>query len=107
MVRAGILNEIITIEELKVIKNEYGEEQTDNYVKKFNCRACVRWNNGNRITDNNELFFAYDVTFTVRYYNDITELDRVIWNGEKYRILSIEKDREWQQIRLRCELINE
>lgn len=105
--RAGVLNEIITIEELKVIKNEYGEEQTDNYVKKFSTRAEVRWNNGQRITDNNELFFAYDITFTIRYYNDIDELDRIIWNNKKYRILSIERNRQWQMINIKCELINE
>lgn len=105
--RAGALNEIITIEELKVIKNEYGEEQTTNYIKKFNTRAEVKYNNGQRITDNNELFFAYDLTFTIRYYHDITELDRVIWRGEKYRILSVERNRMYQLINLRCQLINE
>ena len=104
---AGRLNEIITIEKLKVIKNEYGEEQTDNYVKKFSTRAEVKYNSGQRITDNNELFFAYDLTFTIRYYHDITELDRVIWRGEKYRILSVERNRQWQMINLKCELINE
>lgn len=104
---AGRLNEIITIEELKVIKNEYGEEQTDNYVKKFSTRAEVKYNSGQRITDNNELFFAYDLTFTIRYYHDITELDRVIWRGDKYRILSVERNRMYQLINLRCQLINE
>lgn len=104
---AGRLNEIITVEELKVIKNEYGEEQTTNYVKKFNTRAEVKYNGGQRIADNNELFFAYDLTFTIRYYHDITELDRIIWRGEKYRILSVERNRMYQLINLRCQLINE
>lgn len=104
---AGRLNEIITVEELKVIKNEYGEEQTTNYIKKFSTRAEVKYNSGQRITDNNELFFAYDLTFTIRYYHDIAELDRVIWRGDKYRILSVERNRQWQMINLKCELINE
>ena len=104
---AGRLDETIAVEELKVIKNEYGEEQTTNYIKKFNTRAEVKYNNGQRITDNNELFFAYDLTFTIRYYHDITELDRVIWRGEKYRILSVERNRMYQLINLRCQLINE
>lgn len=104
---AGRLNEIITVEELKVIKNEYGEEQTTHYIKKFNTRAEVKYNNGQRITDNNELFFAYDLTFTIRYYHNISELDRVIWRGYKYRILSVERNRMYQLINLRCQLINE
>lgn len=104
---AGRLNEIITIEELKIIKNEYGEEQTDNYVKKFSTRAEVKYNSGNRTIENNDLFFAYDISFIVRYYHNISELDRVIWKNKPYRILSIEHNRQFQLMNLRCELINE
>lgn len=104
---AGNLNEVIEIEELQVVKNEYGEEQTKNYVHKMRTRAEVRYNSGNRILDNNELFFNYDITFTIRYYHNINELDRIIWNGNKYRIMSIERNRQYQLINLRCVLINE
>lgn len=104
---AGKLNEIITIEELQIIKNEYGEEQTDRYAPKIRTRAEVRYNNGNRITDNNEIFFAYDVTFIIRIYHNITELDRVIYDNQPYRILAIEKNKQYQLLNLKCELINE
>lgn len=104
---AGRLNEIITIEELKITKNEYGEEQTDNYIYKFKTRAEVKYNNGNRMVDNNELFFSNDVTFTIRYYHNINELDRVKWDNKYYRIIAIEKNRQLQLINLKCALINE
>lgn len=104
---AGRLNEIIAIEELKIIKNEYGEEQTDNYVYKFKTRTEVNYNGGNRQIDNNELFFSNDVTFTIRYYHNINELDRIKWNKNYYRILAIERNRQLQLINLKCNLINE
>lgn len=104
---AGRLNEIITVEKLQVTKNEYGEEQTDNFIFKFNTRAEVKYNSGSRTNDNNELFFSYDLTFTVRIYNDIDELDRIVWNGNRYRILSTERNRQFQLINIRGELINE
>lgn len=105
--RAGILNELILIEELEIIKNEYGEEQTNRYKPKIRTRAEVRYNNGNRISENNEIFFAYDVNFTTRIYHNVTELDRIIWDKKPYRILAIEKNRQYQLMNIKCELINE
>lgn len=105
--RAGVLKDIITIEGLKTLKNEYGEEQTDTYIKKFSTRAYVTFNNGSRIVDNNELFFSNNTTFTIRYYHNIAELDRIIWDNKKYRIISIERDIFRQSIKIICELINE
>lgn len=104
---AGLLNEIITVEELNVIKNEYGEEQTHNYIIKFNTRAQVKYNSGNRTNDNNEIFFANDVDFYIRYYHNINELDRIKWKDNYYRILAIERNRQFQFIKLKCTLINE
>lgn len=104
---AGRLNEIICVEELKIIKNEYGEEQTDNYVYKFKTRAEVKYNGGNRANENNEIFFANDVNFTIRYYHNISELDRIKWGDKYYRILAIERNRQYQLINLKCTLINE
>ena len=104
---AGTLNEIITVEELEVIKNEYGEEQTQNYKYKYKTRAQVVYNSGNRTNDNNEIFFATDVNFQIRYYHNIKELDRIKWKDNYYRILSIERNRQFQFIKLKCTLINE
>lgn len=104
---AGKLKEMITIEELQIVKNEYGEEQTDKYIPKINTRAEIKYNNGNRITDNNEIFFAYDINFIIRIYHNITELDRVIYDNKPYRILAIEKNKQYQLLNLKCELINE
>lgn len=104
---SGRLNEIIIVEKLNVIKNEYGEEQTQDYVYKFKTRAEVNYNNGNRALENNEIFFSNDLTFIVRYYHDISELDRIKWDDKYYRILSIERNKKYQLINIKCTLWNE
>lgn len=105
--KAGVLNEIIEIQEPIIIKNEYGEEMTENYSTKLKTRAEVSYNSGNKTADNNEIFFSYDITFTIRYYHNVSELDRVIWLNKPYKILSMERNRKFQLINLRCSMINE
>ena len=105
---AGKLSKIITIEKLNIIKNNFGEVEAEEWIDKLpNIRSQVTYQNGNRVDENNELFFAYQITFTVRIYHDIEELDRVVYKNKKYRILSIEDNEELQLKNLRCELINE
>lgn len=105
--QAGTLNEIIRVERLKAINNEYGEIETEKYIPIIRTRANVKYNNINRTDDNNELFFSQDVTFIVRAYHNIMDLDRIIWNGGKYRILSIELNKPLQLKKIHTELINE
>ena len=104
---AGKLNKVIDIEELNLVKNKFGEIEVEEWVTKFTTRAQVTYQNGNRIDENNELFFAYQITFTVRRYHKINELNRVVYNGKYYRILSIEENDDAQLINLRTELIND
>ena len=59
------------------------------------------------LNENNEIVFAYEVIFTVRIYLQITERMRIIWEGRKYRILSIELSKQIQKLTIRAELINE
>lgn len=107
--QAGLLkDDIITIQKLNIIKNKFGEVEGEEWIDKLpNIRSQVTYQNGNRVDENNELFFAYQVTFTVRIYHKIDELDRIVWNNKNYRILSIEPDKKIQRQIIRCELINE
>lgn len=106
--QAGRLKHIISIEKLNIVKNNFGEVEAEEWIDKLpDIRAQVTYQNGNRVDENNELFFAYQITFTVRIYHDIEELDRVVYKNKKYRILSIEDNEELQLKNLRCELINE
>ena len=104
---AGKLNKVVTFQKLNLLKNEFGEIEGEEWVDKFTTRAQITYQNGQRTDENNELFFAYQVTFTVRIYHDIDELDKVVFNNKNYRILSIEENDQAQLKNIRCELINE
>ena len=70
--QAGVLTELISIEQSIKQQNAYGANSTK-WVKVINTRAKVTYSSGNRATENNEIIFNYNVIFTVRYYHKITE----------------------------------
>ena len=103
---AGRLTELITIERPSIAQNDFGANSIQ-WLKHILTKADVAFESGTRATENNEVIFSYNKIFTIRYYHDIDEQDRIIWNQKKWRILSIEPDKAKQLITIRTELINE
>lgn len=106
--RAGLLNEVVRIEKPVVLQDDYGANEAiewETFISKT--KAQVTYSNGNRVTENNEIFFTYEVIFTVRIYHQINEDMRVIWKNKKYRILSLEENKPQQSLTIKTELINE
>ena len=105
--KAGLLTETIRIETPETFRNEYGADSKrwETWIGKT--KAAVTYNSGNRETENNEIIYSYQVTFTVRIYHQINESMRIIWKNKKYRILSIEPNKQKQSLTIRAELINE
>ena len=103
---AGNLNEIIKIEKPEIITDDYCANSLF-WVMHKETRASVKIDNGNRVNENNEIVYAYSVTFSIRYYHEISEDMRIIWKNRKYRITSIFPDRNIQRIVITTELINE
>lgn len=103
---AGRLNEIIVIQRTKVSKDEYGANKIQ-WNNLITTRADVQFESGNRTTENNEIIHTYSKVFTIRIYHQVTEKDRIFWDGKHYRILSIEKDKDKQNLTIKTELINE
>lgn len=104
---AGALKEIISVEKPIEVRDEFGANKLVWVEAIPRTRAKVTYSNGNRVNDNNEIVFAYEVIFTIRIYHHIDEYYRIIWKNKKYRILSLEPDKAKQQIIIRAELINE
>lgn len=104
--RAGTLNKIITILQPKVIINDVGEQTTEYYLK-FQTMGKTEYNSGNRSIENNEIIYNYQKTFYLRIYADVNENDRVLLDGKQYRILSIEKNKEFQECKIVGEMVNE
>lgn len=105
--RAGLLSEVISVEKPVTYTNEYGANSTkwETFIGKT--KAQITYTSGNRLNENNEIIFAYEVVFTVRIYHQINERMRIIWKNKKYRILSIEENKHLQTLTIKTELINE
>lgn len=103
---AGSLKERIEIYKTTLTKNEVGEEQND-WVLKTETRSKVTNNSGSRNEENNEIVYNYIKTFEVRSYVDISEFDRIKWDGKFYRILNIDINKEYQKQIIQTELIND
>lgn len=104
--RAGLLNEVVTILSPVVYSGELGEQRTE-YTAYITTKANVEHSTGNRQIENNEVVFNYTKTFKFRIYVNITELDRIQWDNKQYRIISIQPNRQYQEQTVIAELIND
>lgn len=104
---AGKLNETIAIESPIMVENELGEILDNRYKKKYSTKAQVIYQNGSTTIENNEILTSYSVQFIIRKYHKVDETDRVIFHNKPYKINSIEHSREYQLIKLNCQMMNE
>lgn len=103
--RAGLLNEVITIYSNKIEKDEYGYEKRTQ-TKKMKTRARVVHKSGNRSNENGEIVYSNFDTMSVRMYVPIESTDIIEWLGREYRVLYISPDRNRQEIDIDVELVN-
>ena len=104
---AGKLKDKVVFQKMIVSTDDYGHEITE-YLHAFSTRADVIWNNGNRIVSNEEIFYENTVTFKVRYYCQIEDTMRIVYQDKLYRIISINPERDlYGRKTIIAELINE
>lgn len=103
---AGRLKYIIIIQSPEITQNEYGANSI-NWIDKIIARSDFQNNSGNRVNENGEIIFSYEKIFTIRYYHNINERDRIKFGNDYYRILSLEKEKDKQFIKINTELIND
>ena len=104
--RAGLLKEKISILKPQVTVNDYGEEITDWVIDKVTLARLVD-NGGSMTLVNGDVFLTHNKTFQVRDYNKIDEFNRIIWNGQTYRIVNVEPIKQMMMIEIKAELGNE
>lgn len=102
--RAGLLNEVITIFRATITKNAYGED-LEQWQEVTTTRCSVRQTNSQRTTVNDEVIYNFSKQFTVRIYVDIQPYDRIKWDNNYYTVVSIDKSRELQQITIIGDLV--
>lgn len=104
--QASLLRDRISIYVPVLSRNEYGE-QVQTYEKLYDTHAEVVYTYGNRSVSNNEVVNDYSRVFRVRRYVQVSEKCQIKYNGDMYRILSIEEIRPSDMLVITTEKINQ
>jgi head-tail adaptor len=104
--KASDLNERIDIYEQVTTRTLSGAVNID-WQLKYSCRARVNYSSGNRIIDNDEIFYTVDRDFIVRSYVPVVDTDEIRWQDKRWQIRTIDKNREYNNIVIKTTLVNE
>ena len=105
--RAGIFTKRIQIYREYKSVNEYGETITGNFEYVHSTRAEVTQTNGARVDENSNMTYTSLVTFNMRYYVDIRDYDRILYNDKFYRVLNNDRKDKQNYITVDTELVND
>lgn len=97
---SGQLKDRIYIYELEITRSPYGNTNRK-WVCKYSTRARVNYSSGTRGELNDELFYTVEREFIVRHYVPVVDTDIIVWNNEKWRIISIDRNRQYNNIFIR------
>ena len=93
--QAGLLNEMIAFYRSESKRDNLGGT-SESWVKVFDKRAYIRFKSGARKEANGEI-----------YNTTVNTIMRIEYDGQKYKILSINHDRKQQATVIEAEVINE
>lgn len=106
MISSGLLTETLHFYEKVETQSESGYKSVQE-VFKFKVRAQRTKNKEKYLTDADELFHTSELTFKLRYRKEIKDTDIVVYEDERYRITSLDKFKEANQLTIMLSKINE
>lgn len=106
MIQSGLLTETLQFYETVETQSKSGYKSTDQLFK-LKVRAQRTKNKEKYIEDAGELFHTSELTFKLRYRKEIKDTDIVVYEDEKYRITSLDKFKEANQLTIILSKINE
>jgi SPP1 family predicted phage head-tail adaptor len=106
MIYSGHLREQLNFYNVVEVQSGSGFKHTEE-IFKFMVRAERTKNRENYTVDADELFHSNELTFRLRYRPDIKETDIVEYEGQRYRITSLDKYIEENQLTIIISKIND
>lgn len=103
---AGQYNEIVNIYQSEEVENEFGERVVHLKFQE-RTRAKVEFTGGSRSNENNEIVYDFTKNFYLRSYISINDGNIIEYESRKYRVITYDKRREYNDIKVVTELINE
>lgn len=106
MIFSGDLTERLDFYKVIEVQSESGfKHSTEQFL--LSTRAQRLKNKENYLVDANELFHATELTFRLRYRREIEDTDIVVYEGQRYRITSMDKYTQENQLTIILAKINE
>lgn len=103
--RSGLLNERCSILRATKTTDDFGAVKTV-WSTVSECVPCsVTYSKSGFAEVSGEAVYTSVLTFWYRWGNDIQEYDRIVWEGDTYRMTAIERYRRKGEIRCVCELL--
>lgn len=90
MIFAGQLTEDLTFYKIEEVQSVSGYKHTEEILM-FTCKAQRTKNKENYVVDAEELFHSNELTFRLRNRKEVKETNIVVYNGDRYRITSLNK----------------
>lgn len=106
MISSGLLTETLHFYEKIESQSESGYKSVQE-VFKLKARAQRTKNKEKYLTDADEIFHTSELTFKLRYRKEIKDTDIVVYEDERYRITSLDKFKEANQLTIMLSKINE
>lgn len=103
---AGPLKEKIEIYDHTKTRNSFGEE-VETLTLTYSTRAKVGHIGGSRTVINSEIQTPYTKNFVIRIYVPVKDDSWIKYNGNYYRVTSIDKNPDLQQQVIIGEIVNE
>ena len=103
---SALLRHKLDILTLTTTKTKYGTISTS-YEPKYSTHCHVIFDSESQVVSEGEILYPINRTFVVRAYVPVTEKDRLIFEGKKYKILSINKNEYYGNIEIKTTLVNE
>ena len=106
MIYSGQLTEYLDFYEIVEVQSESGFKHPEE-VFMFRVRAERTKNKENYVVDADEVFHSNELTFRLRYRKEIKETDIVVYEGERYRITSLQPWKQDGEMKIIISKINE
>ena len=89
MIQAGSLTETLDFYKIVETQSASGFKSTEEQFM-FSCRACRIKNKERYVVNAEEIFHSNELTFKFRLHKEVEETNIVVYNGERYRITSLQ-----------------
>lgn len=104
---SALLRDPIKIYALTTEMTDYGEVKEFHNVLKYETRAFVKFNKETVTTQEGEVYYTTDRTFIVRSYVPVEERDEIEFDDKRYKIISINKNRYYNNIEIYTTEVNQ